>query len=62
MTTPTLQPFRGLPFTPGRDAEIRSYIERCEAIGASWDTLALDYLINEMLYPSPSDERLDFLR
>lgn len=52
--------FRNLPITAEQDAEIRAYIARCEAEGCSWDTLALDYMINEFLYPSPSDDRIDF--
>ena len=48
-TTPTLQPFRCLTITPEQDEEIRTYIERCEANGTPWDTLARDDLIIEML-------------
>lgn len=51
--------FRNLPITAEQDAEIRAYIARCEAEGCSWDTLALDYMINEFLYPSPSDDRYE---
>lgn len=54
------QPFRGLPITQEQDAEIRAYITHCEANGSPWDTLELDYVIIEMLYPTPSDDRLDF--
>lgn len=52
--------FRNLPITPEQDAEIREYIARCEAQGCAWDTLALDYMINDFLYPSPNDDRIDF--
>lgn len=41
--------FRNLPLTPEQDAEIHGYIERCKRRGESWDTLALDYTLNEML-------------
>ncbi|WP_094299022.1 hypothetical protein [Noviherbaspirillum autotrophicum] len=52
--------FRNLPITPEQDAEIREYIASCEAQGCAWDTLALDYMINDFLYPSPNDDRIDF--
>lgn len=51
--------FRGLPITREQDAEIRRYIARCEAEGRSWDRLELDYMIKDMLYPTPADERYD---
>ncbi|QDZ26573.1 hypothetical protein [Noviherbaspirillum sp. UKPF54] len=41
--------FRNLPLTPDQDAEVRAYIERCNAVGEPWDTLQLDYMINDML-------------
>lgn len=59
-TPDDFQPFRGLPITREQDAEIRAYITHCEANGSSWDTLELDYIIIEMLYPTPSDDRLNF--
>lgn len=59
-TPDEFQPFRGLPITREQDAEIRAYIMHCEANGSPWDTLELDYTIIEMLYPPPTDDRLDF--
>lgn len=53
------QPFRGLPITREQDAEIRAYIARHEARGYSWDTSELDYMIQDMLYPAPTDDRLE---
>lgn len=53
------RPFRGLPVTREQDAEIRTYIARCGTEGRPWDTLALDYLIKDMLYPAPIDERIE---
>jgi hypothetical protein len=53
------QVFRGLPITREQDAEIRAHIARCESKGRSWDGLELDYIIKDMLYPTPVDERYD---
>lgn len=53
------RPFRGLPITREQDAGIRMYIAQCEAEGCPWDTLSLDYIIKDMLCPTPADERLD---
>lgn len=60
MTTSEFQPFHGLPISHEQDAEIHAYMTRCKAVGQPWDTLALDYIIKDILYPSPSDDRLDF--
>ncbi|SFI03127.1 hypothetical protein SAMN04515618_108100 [Collimonas sp. OK307] len=51
--------FRGLPITREQDAEIQAYIVRCKAAGRSWDNLELDYIIKDMLYPAPTDERIE---
>lgn len=53
------EPFRGLPITREQDAEIRRYIRLREGSGAPWDTLMLDYIIKDMLYPAPSDDRIE---
>jgi hypothetical protein len=52
--------FRSLPLSAEQDAEIRAYIKQCEDDGIPWDTLALDYILKDMLNPSPSDDRIDF--
>lgn len=52
--------FRNLPIIAEQDAKIRAYIARREAEGSAWDTLALDYMINEFLYPSSSNDRIEF--
>jgi len=33
--------FRNLPLTPEQDAEVRAYIEGCEARGEPWDVLGV---------------------
>jgi hypothetical protein len=53
------RPFRGLSITREQDREIRTYIEQCEAGGSAWDTLALDFMVQEMLYPTPTNERIE---
>jgi len=60
MTSVQFFPFRGLPLTPEDDAKIRTYIQRCEADGEPWNTLALDYMIADMLYPPPTEDRIEF--
>lgn len=57
--TDSFKPFGGLPITEVQDAEIRAYIERCNADGICWDTLELDYMLAEMLFPPPADDRID---
>lgn len=50
--------FRNLPLTPEQDAEVRAYIEGCKARGEPWDTLALDFMLEDMLRP-PVFDRTD---
>ena len=52
--------FRNLPLSREQDAKVREYIARYEADRCPWDTLALDYMLNDMLTPPPADNhRLD---
>jgi hypothetical protein len=45
--------FRNLPLTPEQDAEVRAYIEGCEARGEPWDVLELCYILG--VYPRGAD-------
>jgi hypothetical protein len=54
------EPYGGLPITPEQDKEIRDFIATRTALGESWDTLEFDYMLAEMLFPPPSDKRIDF--
>jgi hypothetical protein len=47
--------FRGLPLTPGQDAEIRHYIKHRKQRGEPWDTPELTAMLRDMLEP-PADE------
>ncbi|MEM4987223.1 hypothetical protein V8G57_07450 [Collimonas sp. H4R21] len=53
------RPFRGLPITREQDGQIRTYIAHCETEGRSWDTLELDYIVRDMLNPTPTDDRIE---
>ncbi|WP_035546114.1 hypothetical protein [Burkholderia sp. 9120] len=48
--------FRGLPLTPGQDAEIRHYIKKKEQHGESWDTPELAAMLRDMLEPPGDDD------
>jgi hypothetical protein len=48
--------FRGLPLTPGQDAEVRHYIKKKEQHGAPWDTPELAAMLRDMLEPPADDD------
>jgi hypothetical protein len=48
--------FRGLPLTPGQDAEVRHYIKKKEQQGAPWDTPELAAMLRDMLEPPGDDD------
>jgi hypothetical protein len=48
--------FRNLPLTPEQDVEVRAWIAAREQSGEPWDTLALDYMLKDMLHPQDDDE------
>lgn len=50
------KPFRGLLLTPEQDAEVQAWITSQLARGEPWDTLALDYMLRDMLDPSTDDK------
>lgn len=48
--------FRGLPLTPGQDAEVRHYIRKKEHLGLPWDTPELAAMLQDMLDPPGDDD------